>query len=59
LKDEFTDILDPEEKVSEIYMFSLINFALIVLVSSGVFSCVQQIKSLDLHELKPTKCIND
>jgi len=53
MKDEVSDILDSGENVSEICMFSLINFALIVLVRNGslyfyVYSRLNRLKFMCL-----------
>ena len=49
VKSEVSDVMDPEENNSEIYRFFVISFALLFLVNNGIFSCVLQIKSLDIN----------
>ena len=48
MKNEVSDIMDPEENLSEIRRFFVISFALSFLVRNDIFSCVLQIKSLDI-----------
>jgi len=40
MKSEDSDIMDPEENISEVYRFFVISFALIFLVNNGIFPCV-------------------
>jgi hypothetical protein len=40
MKCEVSNIMESEERFSEIFRFILISFALIVLESSGIFLCV-------------------
>jgi hypothetical protein len=40
--------MDPKENLREICRFFLISFTLTIMVCNGIFSCVQQIKSLDI-----------
>jgi len=49
MKREVSDIMDPEQNLSEIYRFFVISFALIFLLSNDLFSRVLQIKSLDIN----------